>query len=655
VTETAAPRRPFRSWFLTGMTDIRGTQVGPHGAESEKPASWWRVMCLTGLDYFSTLGYQPAIAALAAGLIAPFATLVLVLLTLLCALPVYRRVARESFKGSGSIAMLERLLPYWWGKLLVLVLLGFAATDFMITMTLSAADATAHAIENPLTPHWMTGTGWQIGITILLLAVLAGVFLRGFREAMGIAVVLVGAYLLLNAIVMVVAIMHIADHPVVVGDWWSAMFRTNGNWAAIIGISLLVFPKLALGMSGFETGVAVMPQIKGGPHDRPKLPVGRIQGTKRLLLTASVIMSAFLITSSFTTTLLIPQQAFQPGGPANGRALAYLAHEYLGPAFGTVYDLSTILILWFAGASAMAGLLNLVPRYLPHYGMAPQWASAVRPLVVVFALIGFLITLVFRANVDAQGGAYATGVLVLMSSAALAVTASAYRRRQRKRVWAFGFVTVAFLYSTVVNVIERPDGVRIAALFILAILVISLVSRARRSFELRAASVSFDERAAAWLDEDAEDESGAIRIVTHEPGPDTQQEYSDKSKSERYYSHLPAGSRLLFLEVLPKPRTKEDSSDFVEDIMVRGVEKHGFRVLQLESIAIPNAIAAVLLEIRDRTGIVPSVYFQWNEGNPISNMARFLLDGTGEIAPVTREVLREAEKNPRRRPIVHVS
>jgi hypothetical protein len=287
--------------------------------------------------------------------------------------------------------------------------------------------------------------------------------------------------------------------------------------------------------------------------------------------------------------------------------------------------------------------------------MAPQWASAVRPLVVVFALIGFLITLVFRANVDAQGGAYATGVLVLMSSAALAVTVSAYRHRQRKRIWAFGFVTVAFLYSTVVNVVERPDGVRIAALFILAILVISLVSRAKRSFELRAASVTFDDVAMSWLQEDADDESGVIRIVSHEPGPDTAQEYADKSKSERYYSHFPAASRLLFLEVLPKPRTREDSSDFVEDIRVTGVEKHGFRVLRLESIAIPNAIAAVLLEVRDQTGIVPHIYFQWNEGNPISNMARFLLDGSGEIAPVTREVLREAEKNPKRRPIVHVS
>jgi hypothetical protein len=553
-------------------------------------------------------------------------------------------VAGESHRGEGSIAMLERLLPRWGGKLFVLILLGFAATDFMITMTLSAADATAHLIQNPLAPGWLAGQ--NIAVTLFLLALLAAVFLRGFKEAIGVAVVLVALYLGLNAIVVVLTLAEVFTHTVAIGDWWQALTTSHGNPFMVIGIALLVFPKLALGLSGFETGVAVMPQIRGAETDTEANPAGRIKGARRLLTTAAVIMSAFLVTTSFITVVLIPQQEFQPGGQANGRALAFLAHQYLGVGFGTVYDISTIAILWFAGASAMAGLLNLVPRYLPRYGMAPAWAKAVRPLVLVFTLIGFLITFLFKADVDAQGGAYATGVLVLMTSAAVAVTLSARRGRQRKRTVGFGVIAVVFIYTTIANIFERPEGIRIAAVFIAGIIIISLLSRVRRSFELHATHVHMDRQALEFMSEVVE---GPLAIISHEPLRTSAQAYEDKLTSAIEVSHLPLNHQALFLEVIV-----DDSSDFETELQVHGVERHGYRILEVHGPVVPNTIASVLLHIRDVTGLMPHIYFRWTEGNPVTNLLRFLFLGEGEIAPVTREVLREAVPEVTNRPWVHV-
>src|SRR3954454_21224690 len=307
--------------MLDGLTDQTAELPGPHAkGRKDHRRAWWQVMCLTGVDYFSTLGYQPGIAALAAGAVAPIATVVLVALTLFGALPVYRRVAQESPHGEGSIAMLERLLSFWKGKLFVLALLGFAATDFIINMTLSAADASAHLTQNPAMRPWLSGH--ELAITLVLLALLGGVFVRGFTEAIGIAVALVATYLVLDTVVISVALAHLVSHPRLVPDWASALTAQHGSPLAMVGVALLVFPKLALGMSGFETGVAVMPHVRGDVSDTEQDPVGRIRGTRRMLTVAALVMSVFLVTSSLVTTLLIPAREFQPGGQANGRALA---------------------------------------------------------------------------------------------------------------------------------------------------------------------------------------------------------------------------------------------------------------------------------------------------------------------------------------------
>jgi len=511
-------------------------------------------------------------------------------------------------------------------------------------MTLSAADATAHAIQNPFAPGWLQGQ--NIAVTLFLLAGLGAVFLRGFKEAIGVAVALVALYLGLNVIVVAATVFEAAAHPTAVGDWWQALTTSHGSPFMVVGIALLVFPKLALGLSGFETGVAVMPQIQGRPSDTDEYPAGRIEGTRKLLTTAAVIMSSFLVTTSLTTVILIPAHEFEPGGEANGRALAFLAHEYLGNGFGTAYDISTIAILWFAGASAMAGLLNLVPRYLPRYGMAPEWARAVRPLVLVFTVIGFLVTYLFNADVDAQGGAYATGVLVLMTSAAVAVTLSARRQQQRRRTLGFGMIAVVFIYTTVANVFERPEGLRIASFFILGIIAISLLSRVRRSFELHATHVHLDRQALEFMSSNLE---GPISIIAHEPLRLSAQAYRDKLTSAIEVSHLPLDYQALFLEVIV-----DDSSDFETALEVTGVTRHGYQILEVHGPVVPNTIASVLLHIRDVTGLMPHIYFRWTEGNPVINLLRFLFLGEGEIAPVTREVLREAEPDVTKRPWVHV-
>ena len=644
---TTPPNHPsgrLARWLLKERME----QVeGPYERESkERQQPWWRVVCLTGVDYFSTLGYIPGIAALAAGVLSPIATLLIVALTLFAMVPMYRRVAEESPNGQGSISMLERLLSFWPGKLTVLILLGFIATDFMITITLSASDAAVHITENPLVPAFLGDQ--EVLITLVLVAVLGAVFLKGFREAIGIAVVVVASYLLLNLIVVAVGLYQGVTNPQSIVDWQGALFASYGSPLAMIGVSLLVFPKLALGISGFETGVTVMPLVRGEEGDEPERPADRIRNTRKMLTTAALIMSFYLITTSFVTVVLIPPQEFEPGGSANGRALAYLAHEYLGDAFGTVYDLSTIVILAFAGASAMAGLLNIVPRYLPRYGMAPDWARAVRPLVLVYTVIAFVTTIIFEADVDAQGGAYATGVLVIVTSAAFAVMLSAIWKDLKAATFAFGLVTLVFVYTTVANIIERPDGIKIASFFIGTIIITSLISRLLRTTELRQERIEIYERAQRFIDEAAS--KGEVHIVAHRPGWGyNPEEYARKLEEQREYNHIPQDETMLFLEV-----EVEDPSEFEDVLEVKGVEAGGYQVLHAVSSAVPNAIAAFLLHVRDTTGKKPHCYFGWTEGNPIVYVIRYILFGEGDTAPVTHEILREAEPNLERRPVFHV-
>jgi len=634
-------------------------------------------MCLCGVDYFSTLGYQPSIAFEGAGTLAPLATLVLVLVTLFGALPIYSHVAGETPDGVGSIGMIERMFSGWGAKLVVLVLIGFAATDFVITKTLSAADAAAHLISNPLyedhVPAWLQG---QMPTTMFLLVLLGAMFLKGYGEVVGLATVLCTAFLGLSFIVVVASVFYLVTHPSLLQHWFAeissgtyhldhAPLSGTGPWVAM-GIAVLVFPKLALGLSGFETGVLHIHMVRGteaSPHDER----ARVANTRRMMLVAALIMSFFLIFSSLATgtNTLIPAEdlALEPvKGKAMDRALAYLAHgesphaicPLFGRVFGTAYDVSTILILWFAGASAMGGLLNMVPRYLPRYGMAPDWAAAYRPLVLAFTVINLLVTLAFRADVSAQGGAYATGVLVLMTSACVASFLHEMRKRPEpghalglygQRI-GFGLITLVFVYTTLANMIERPDGIIIASIFIATVMAISFTSRFFRSDELRLKAFRFSDPADRMLWTDIVLE-GAFRVlVPHRPGS---RSLAEKEAEIRRKHRIPESVPLVFLEV-----HYGDVSEF-QNAPIISARQEGTRfvIVARDVVSVSHTIAQVAMEMT-KGGAPLDIIFGWSKGSSLKLALDYVLFGQGDVPNRVVDLLDKAIADPAQRPTVIV-
>lgn len=665
ITRPESAVKEPRPAHLTVTTDLHKPADGHHRTY------WVWVMCLTGVDYFSTLGYQPSIAFEAAGALAPLATIVLVLVTLFGALPVYSHVAEASPNGQGSIGMLERLMHGWTGKLMVLALLGFAATDFVITKTLSAADAAVHVLHNPLydsaRPYLDSWSEEQqrIALTMLLLVVLGASFLRGFKEVIGLAVIIVFGYLALNMLVIGSGLFYLARHGDLFFTWWSHV--TMGEWylthvplggtglGTVAALSVLLFPKLALGLSGFETGVAVMPLIIGDPSDSPERPAGRIRNTRKLLATAAIIMSVYLLGSSLVTSTLIPPLELAEGGRAADRALAYLAHAesplainpLFGELFGTIYDISTIVILSFAGMSAMAGLLNLVPQYLPRYGMAPEWSRAVRPLVMMFTMINLLVTWIFKADVDAQGGAYATGVLVLISSACVATVIDNYRHREGSwwmRVsWVYLAITIVFFFTTAANMIERPDGIKIASWFILAIVLASFGSRLKRSTELRFRNFEFADINSKFLWDSLKHLEFPV-LVPHRPGRRT---LDEKEASIRRRHRLSEDIPIVFIEA-----ELGDPSEFQQSPVMEIKQEGGrFVIVVVRCASIAHAVATIALEL-SRVGKPPEIHFGWSDENPLAASIGFFLLGEGNVPWRVRELIRKAEPNTKLHPKV---
>lgn len=208
----------------------------------------------------------------------------------------------------------------------------------------------------------------------------------------------------------------------------------------------------------------------------------------------------------------------------------------------------------------------------------------------------------------------------------------------------FSLITLVFIYTTIVNTIERPDGIKIASFFILAMFITSLVSRVKRSTELRVKKIVFDETADAFIKEGTAND---LRLLAHRPGGPS--DYATKA-AECVKLHNVPEDQIIFLEI-----KVGDPSDFDDEILsVCGSMEGPYKILRCESPAVPNAMAALLLYLRDKYHKRPHVYLGWTEGNPIMYILKYLFVGEGETAPLAREILREVEPDPSKRPRVHV-
>jgi hypothetical protein len=673
----------------------------PRRQRSNVQAAWGGVLCVVALDYLSTLAYQPSIAFHAAGLLAPLATVVVVLVTLLAALPVYLYVAGRSPHGGGAVALLERLVPGWRGKLLILILLGFTATDFVFTRTFSAAAAAEHLIHNPQ-PDWQAGldrlaqwcgeygttidtpfADWlrrhadkQLAATLVLLlltSLLAVLFFRGFTRGMlRFAVLVVAVYLVMNAVVLASGITYLARHPDIIADWWARVLA--GDWLtsasphspqstwSLTAAALGQFPKLALGLSGFELTMIVMPLIRRGPGDDPRYPRGRIWATRKMLFVAALLGSVALIASATVTSLLVPPEAFSVDGRAAHRALAYLAHggqiaggepgaalnPAFGLAFGTAYDFSAVAILCLAGMSVGIGLRDHVPPYLHRLGMELNWSAYLGTLIYLFAAIKLVVTVYFRADLEAQRFAYATAVLALLTAAGAASAMDRWASRPavprwRRVPWVFGSIAIGFAAATLAAIWSQPAGLRIASLFILAIVLTSMVSRALRSTELRFNGFEYVDDSSRFLWDSLRTMDFPV-LVPHRPG---QMSLAAKEANIREYHRLPPDVPVVFVEV-----TLGDPSGFDCLPLLEVTQEDGRFTIRVErGTSIPHVLAAVALEM-SKASIPPEIHFGWSEERPLTANLHFVLFGHGNVPWMVHYLLGRSESDAARRPRV---
>jgi hypothetical protein len=675
---------------------------------------WWLVLGLVGLDYFSSLAYLPSMAVEAAGKLAPLAALAVVAATLFGALPIYLYVVGRSPNGTGATGLLERLVHGWHGKLLVLILLGFVATDFVITRSLSLADAVVHLIHNPFWKEhveWVvnnreTVRSWfpaalqggffefwneQLVVTVLLAAVVFGIWalLRlGFTPLfLRLSVVIVGLYLLLNSIVIGSGLLFLLNHPQQFHHWFDAVQGGLGSISPnkqevalqVVVQAFYYFPWLVLGLSGFELSMASAPLVRGRDDDPPQKPVGRIRNTRKLMVLAALIMSVFVIGSVLVTTILVPERELRPvpnsqyaglkareiaPREASERALAYLAHggvisgldrtanlgSLFGPWFGLAYDLSTILILCLAGISVSIGMRDLLPGYLARYGMQLGWARKIGFITHLSNITILVVTVYFRASVSAQQWAYATSVLVLLTAAALAAVLGVQLRWQGS--WLRYLMPIPFTLIGVFFLIMTGLLLyhSLSGLAIAVIMVVIVLFTAILSRWLRAKELRFEGFDFAADDAQCKQRWEEIRQLPFQV----------------LVPHKPAHMTLLEKEQEVRRKHRLDGDVpiiFIEAIVgdpsdfyhrpLMEIRKEGkLEVIRVSRCtSVAHVLAAICLEF-SKVGRPPEIHFDWSNEAPMAANLHFLLLGQGNIPWMVHDLIRKTEPDPGRQPRV---
>lgn len=677
-------------------------------AASEVPfrAAWPWVLCVIGLDYLSTLAYQPSLAFAAAGRLAPLVTVLVACVTLFLALPVYWYIAGRSPHGGGSTALLERVIPGWFGKFLLLVLLAFGAVDLVFTRTFSAAAAAEHLTFNPH-PQWQQtldaatrhGEGWRqqlpdwvkdhseglwhrqtvVALVVIVLSTVAGlIFFKGYtRNFVRLAALTVLLYLAMTLVVVGSSVAYLIDRPQLVEAWWADVWAGNwkpgveakpsGDWGALLGACVPLLPALCLGLSGFELTLMAMPLVRGKKGDTVEKPRGVIRNTRVLLTVAAVTMSSYLLTSTLVTTVLIPPSAQEVNGQAKYRSLAYLAHggalsdgqpsaamnSSFGLAFGTAYDFATVAILALAGLTFALTLASWIPPYLNRLGMEFTWSVNWGVLAYLFLGVKFAVTAYYGADVDAHRAAYLTAVLALFAFAALAAAVDVWNRRA-DRNWRKAlrvpplFVTAlaVFVASAAWVASERPVGAAVAGAFVALVMVMSVAIRAWRSTEFRFESFEFADKATEYEWE----KLTAADLPILVPIRSGLKDLREKEIEVRLRHRIPGAVPVVFVIA-----ELADPSDFKQRPLVRIVREDGRVVVHItRCCSLAHAIAAAAIELA-KTGGVPEVHFGWSAENPVTANLHFVLFGMGNVPWMVYTLIRRADVPEDRKPHVVVA